>query len=86
MPLSASTQRPESSASEGSPVAATAARALISALPSKVGSVSAGSSYATTSSSPSTSTPPTSGSRMRRSSASFFALRVASTTCRLLTG
>ena len=45
IPLSASTQMPLSSASDGSPVAATPARALRSALPSNVGSVSAGSSY-----------------------------------------
>ena len=43
MPFSASTHRPESSASDGSPVAARHARALIRALPSNVGSVSAGS-------------------------------------------
>ena len=41
--FSASTSSPESSASAGSPVAATAARALSSALPAKVRSVSAGS-------------------------------------------
>jgi hypothetical protein len=43
MPFSASTHSPESSASDGSPVASRHARALISALPSNVGSVSAGS-------------------------------------------
>ena len=46
MPLSTSTASPESSASAGSPVAATQARALSRALPSKVRSVSAGSGYA----------------------------------------
>ena len=56
IPLSASTQRPESSATVGSPVAASPARALSSALPSKVGWSSTGSSYVGTSSSPSTST------------------------------
>src|SRR5215207_1848808 len=80
MPLRASTHRPESSASDGSPVAARQARALISALPSNVGSVSAGSSYGATSARPSTSMPGTSGSRIRRSSASFLALLDARTT------
>ena len=52
MPLSASTHRPESSASVGRPAAATPARALSSALPSKVGWSSTGSSYGATSSRP----------------------------------
>ena len=56
MPLSASTHRPLSSASDGRPVAAAPARALSRALPSKVGWSSTGSSYAGTSSRPTTST------------------------------
>ena len=44
IPLSASTQSPLSSASDGSPVASTPARALSSALPSNVGWSSTGSS------------------------------------------
>ena len=50
--LSASTQRPLSSASDGSPVASTPARAFSRALPSKVGWSSTGSSYGVTSSRP----------------------------------
>ena len=77
MPLSASTQSPESSAMVGSPVAARPARALSSALPSKVGWSSTGSSYAATSSSPSTSTSGRCSRRIRSISASFLALRDA---------
>ena len=46
IPLRASTQSPESSAIDGSPVAASPARALSRALPSNVGWSSTGSSYA----------------------------------------
>ncbi len=58
-------------------MATTPARALSKALPSNVGSVSAGSSYGVTSSSPSTSMPGTSSDRIRRSSSSFFGFREA---------
>ena len=57
MPLSASTQSPLSSATDGRPVADSPARALSRALPVKVGWSSTGSVYAGTSSKPRIRTP-----------------------------
>ena len=77
IPLSASTQRPLSSARVGRPVASTPARALSSALPSKVGRSSTGSSYRVTSSRPSTSTSGACSGRSRSISSIFLRLRDA---------
>src|SRR6266704_264274 len=77
MPFSASTHSPESSATAGLPVCATTARAFSRALSVNVAPVSATSGMSGYSLRPATLTSTWLASRMRRSSASFLALRVA---------
>ena len=79
IPFSASTVRPESSATDGRPVAAAASRALARAFSANVAPVSGASGNSGTSASPTTASPSTSTS-IRRSSTSLPGLRVARST------
>src|SRR5690606_583198 len=81
MPRRASTSRPESSATQGIPVAAAPSRALAPAFASKVSPVSGASGYGGTVSRPTSSMPSIPArSSTRCSSRSFFALRLATST------
>src|SRR6478735_7264969 len=80
MPLSASTASPESSATAGWPVAAATARALSSAFSWKLRPVSATSGTSGNSSTPTRSTASPASARIRLSSTTLCALRVARTT------
>src|SRR5512144_3241896 len=77
MPFSASTSSPESSATEGNPVAANASRALANALSSNVAPVSGASSKVGTSESDTSSNASPAPSSTRRNSANFLRLRLA---------
>ncbi len=80
MPFSASTVRPESSETAGSPVCAAIARALSSALSANVAPVSGTSGASGNSSRPASWPAKPASARMRLSSATLCAFRVARTT------
>src|SRR5450755_4535886 len=82
MPPSTPTHRPESSATDGSPVNFAMARAFSSALSANVSPVSATSSAPGNSSSPVSSTGTPAATRIRRSSTTLWTFWVASTSRR----
>jgi len=77
MPFNASTSNPESSATDGRPVARNASRALANAFSSKVAPISGVSSNGATSSNDNSVNATPALSSTRRNSASFLGLRLA---------